>query len=35
VEAGGVGRVGSGVDGEVGPVWFGFHMIRLVPFLGA
>ena len=35
VEDGGVGRAGSGVAGEFGPVWFGFHMIRLVPFLGA
>jgi hypothetical protein len=35
VEAGGAGRAGSGVEGEVGPVWFGFHMIRLFPFLVA
>jgi hypothetical protein len=34
-EAGGVGRAGSGVDGEFGPAWFGFHMIRLFPFLVA
>ena len=34
-EDGGVGRAGSGVEGEVDPVWFGFHMIRLFPFLFA
>lgn len=33
VEAGGAGRAGSGVEGELGPAWFGFHMIRLIPFL--
>jgi len=33
VEAGEAGRAGSGVEGEVGPVWFGFHIIRLFPFL--
>jgi len=26
------GRVGSGVEGVVGPAWFGFHMGRLFPF---
>lgn len=31
-EAGGVGRAGSGVEGEFGPVWFGFHMIAIVSF---
>jgi hypothetical protein len=35
VDAGGAERAGSGVEGEVGPVWFGFHMIRLFPFLNA
>ena len=34
VEAGGAGRAGSGVDGEVGPDWFGFHMIAIVSFPG-
>lgn len=31
-EVGGVGRAGSGVEGEVGPVWFGFHIISIVSF---
>lgn len=30
--AGGVGRAGSGVEGEFGPVWFGFHMVAIVSF---
>src|ERR1035441_5311678 len=34
VEAGGAGRAGSGVEGEVGPVWFGFHIISVVSFPG-
>src|SRR5215469_14720681 len=32
VETGGVGRAGSGVAGELGPVWFGFHMGRFSSF---
>ena len=35
VEAGGAGRAGSGVEGVFGPAWFGFHIIRLFPFLVA
>src|SRR5665213_516615 len=34
VETGGVGRAGSGVAGEEGPVWFGFHMGRFCSFRG-
>jgi hypothetical protein len=27
--------VGSGLEGEMGPGWFGFHMVRVFPFLSA
>jgi hypothetical protein len=33
VGAGADGRVGSGGEGGIGPAWFGFHMVRLFPFL--
>jgi hypothetical protein len=33
VGAGADGRIGSGIEGGIGPAWFGFHMVRLFPFL--